>query len=82
MSVRPVDQPLAWVGADRILLDDTSRFGLRRKVIARRGEPMDVEVWLGAAERQAGQEAEVRSWLVERNGYFFLWIVWKPKRGR
>jgi len=81
--VRPVDQPIAWVGADRILLDDTSHFGLRRKVIARRGEPMDVDVWLGAVARQLSVTGEqLHCWLVERGEYWFLWIVWKPKRGR
>lgn len=81
MSVRGIDKPLAWVGADRILCDDTSRFGLRRKVIARRGEAMDVETWMRAVERQAGEDA-VHAWLVDRDGDWFLWIVWKPKRGR
>lgn len=83
MSVRPVETPIAWVGADRILLDDMSRYGLRRKVIARRGEPMDVETWLAAIERQVSiTGARMAWWLVERGEYWFLWIVWKPKRGR
>lgn len=78
--VRPVDQPLAWVGTDRILLDDVSRFGLRRKVIARRGEPIDVDVWLEAVSRQSSIDSnQLHCWLVERGEYWFLWIVWKEK---
>lgn len=78
--VRPVDQPIAWVGADRILLDDVSRFGLRRQVIARRGEPMDVEIWVDAASNQSSMSRDrIHWWLVERGEYWFLWIVWKEE---
>lgn len=80
-SVRPVDKPLYWVGADRVLLDDTSRFGLRRKVIARRDGLPDMMAFLQAAFQLAGK-ADVCWWLVERNGYWFLWIVWKVKDGK
>ncbi len=81
MSVRPVNKPIAWVGADSILLDDVSRFGLRRKVIARKGGIPDMMAFVQAAFKLAG-DADMRWWLVERNEYWFLWIVWKPKRGR
>lgn len=78
-AVRPVSQPIAWVGADRILLDDMSRFGLRRKVIARCGDLPDVMGFVQAAIGQAGG-AEVHWWLAEHDGFWFLWIVWKVKR--
>lgn len=80
-GVRPVDQPLAWVGADRILLDDITPYGLRRKVIARRDDLPDVMGFVQAAIGQA-QGAEVYWWLAERDRFWFLWIVWKLKRGR
>lgn len=78
MSVRPADQPLAWVGADRILLDDTSRYGLRRKVIARKGAVPNVEGFVQAAQKQAG-DVEVSWWLSEKGEYWYLWMAWKPK---
>lgn len=80
-ALRPADQPLAWVGADRILLDDTSRYGLRRKVIARKEGVPDVEGFVQAAQKQA-VDAEVSWWVSEKGEYVYLWIVWKPKRGR
>ena len=85
--LRPLDQPLAWVGADRILLDDVSRFGLRRKVIARKGGMMDVEAWLKVigeqwrvnSDQSAVSSEQLHCWLVERGEFWFLWIVWKER---
>ena len=79
MQARPVDRPLAWLGSDRLLLDDTSRYGLRRKVIARKDEMMDMVMHLQMAMIQAGQ-ARVYYWMFERDGFWFLWMCWKVRR--
>lgn len=78
MSVRPVEKPLAWLGSDRLLLDDTSRFGLRRRVIARKGEMMDIVTHIRQA-MDAARGAEVYWWMFERDVFWFLWIVWKER---
>lgn len=76
-SLRPPKNPLAWVGNDRLLLDDRTVYGLRRKVIARKDDFPDYAAWLGAAYQQAGR-AVVRWWIVQKNdGFVYLWIVWK-----
>lgn len=76
-AVRPPDKPLAWVGHDRLLLDDRTVYGLRRKVIARKDDIPNQVTWLQAAYQQAGT-ADVHWWLVQRNdGFVYLWIVWK-----
>ncbi len=75
--LRPVDKPLAWVGPDRILLDDVSCFGLHRWVIARKEYCPDQVSFLLEAFNRAG-EAEVRWWLLWKDdGYWYLWISWK-----
>lgn len=77
-DVRPPDKPIAWVGADRILLDDVTSLGLRRKVIARRDDIPNVVTWLQAAFEEAGN-ARVHWWLVDKDPYSYLWIVWKKE---
>ena len=77
--IHTVDNPLARIGGDRLLLDDVTRFGLHRQVIARRDEPPDVEVYL-AAIRQKSPEADVSHWIVEKDEFFFLWMVWKEPK--
>ena len=79
LPIRTVDNPLARIGSDRLLLDDVTRFGLHRQVIARRDEPPDVEVYL-AAIRQKSPEADVSHWIVEKDEFFFLWMVWKEPK--
>ena len=79
LPIRTVDNPLARIGSDRLLLDDVTRFGLHRQVIARRNESPDVEVYL-AAIRQKSPEADVSHWIVEKNEFFFLWMVWKEPK--
>ncbi len=75
--MRPVTQPLAWIGEDRVLLDDVSCFGLHRWVIARKDDEPDVDSHLQAAFERAG-DAEVHSLMVWKDdGYWYLWIVWK-----
>lgn len=75
--MRPVDQPIAWVGSDRILLDDVTSLGLHRKVVARKDDIPNVIAFLEVAFKQAGK-AQVQWWLVYMtNGYFYLWIIWK-----
>ena len=81
-SVRPPVNPLRWIGADRVLCDDITVYGLRRWVVARHGEPPEVADLL---EIVAGiTQAVVYAWCVERvvNGeaWWFLWIVWKETR--
>lgn len=76
-AVRPPDKPLAWVGHDRLLCDDRTVYGLRRKVIARKDDIPNQVAWLQAAYQQAGK-ADVHWWLVQKNDSFvYLWIVWK-----
>ena len=72
--------PIAWVGEDRILVNDTSRYGLRRKVIARKDAMMDVEMWLESTMQFEAKGKTVIGWLVEREGFFYLWLVWKDRR--
>ena len=38
-----------------------------------------VEVYL-AAIRQKSPEADVSHWIVEKNEFFFLWMVWKEPK--
>lgn len=79
MPVRSVDKPIAWLGSDRLLLDDTSRFGLRRRVFARKGEWVDYLTHLRQAKDMA-KGADVSQWMFEHEGFFYLWIVWKEKK--
>lgn len=80
-AVRPVDRPIAWVGSDRILLDDLTWSGLRRKVIARKDDVPDQMQWLLMAMEEAKQ-AQVHWWLVARGEFMYLWIVWKAAVSR
>ena len=77
--IRTVDNPLARIGSDRLLLDDVTRFGLHRQVIARRDEPPDAAVYL-AAIRQKSPEADVSHVLFEKDSFFFLWMWWKEPK--
>ena len=79
LPVRSVDKPIAWLGADRLLLDDTTQYGLRRRVFARKGEWVDYLIHLKHA-RDMAKGAEVYPWMFEQDGFFYLWIVWKEKR--
>lgn len=79
-SQRPAHNPLAWLGEDRLLLDDTSRFGLRRRVIARKGDYPAMMIYIPQAMEMANG-ADVHWWMVEKDdGFLYLWIVWKDKR--
>jgi hypothetical protein len=74
-----LQKPIAWVGADkadRLLISDVSQYGLHRTVVARKGEVMDVEAWLGAVASDARGNA-VEGWLVEIGEFWFLWLIWK-----
>lgn len=74
--MKPLNRPLAWIKDDRLLLDDVTRFGLHRLVYARKGEWPDVDGLLTAARMRA-QGAEIYGWLIEREEFWFLWLVWK-----
>lgn len=75
-SVRSVESPLRWIGADRVLLDDVTVYGLRRWVVARRDEPPEVADLLEIAAGMT--KAEVYAWCIEKDdGYWYLWMVWK-----
>ena len=79
MPLYDITHPLAWVGPDkkdRLLIDDVTPRGLHRKVVARKGEMMNTVDWLNAAMSDA-KGAEVRHWLIEKDGYWFLWMIWK-----
>lgn len=76
-----LQKPLAWVGedkGDRLLISDVTRYGLHRTVVARKHEPMNVVAWLQAVMSEA-QDNQVHHWLVERDEFWFLWIVWKGR---
>lgn len=75
----PIDKPLAWIGSDRLLLNDVTVYGLRRKVIARKDDVPNVVGLLQVAFQEA-RDARVYWWLVARDNVFFLWIVWKEGR--
>ena len=78
--LRPTNRPLAWIGSDRLLLEDVTRFGLHRQVVARKNEPPNVNDYLAAIQQKTN--AEVHHWIVERDGFFCLWMVWKePTHG-
>ncbi len=74
-----VDSPLAWVGSDRLVLKDRTRYGLHRRVVVRKGDMPDVYGWLTACMNEAGG-ADVHHWLVEQGEFYVLWIVWKDGR--
>lgn len=78
-SLRPPDRPLAWLGGDRLLLDDRTKYGLRRKVYARKDGMPNMVIYLQLAFIQAG-ERDVRYWMFEKDTFWYLWIVWKDKR--
>jgi hypothetical protein len=73
-----LQKPLAWIGDDRLLISDVTRYGLHRKVVARKGGMMDVEGWVQVAEREAQGNA-VQGFLVEIGEFLFLWMVWKEQ---
>lgn len=77
-AVRPVDQPIAWVGADRLLLDDVTRYGLHRLVYAKKEECPDAQSLLAVARRRANG-ARVHAWAVEIDEFWYLWICWKDQ---
>ena len=79
-SVRSVDNPLAWIGSDRLLLDDVTVHGLHRQVIASKDEP-DVVVYLETIQQKC-PDAKVSHWVIEKDEFCFLWMVWKePTHG-
>ena len=77
-SLRPTSSPIAWFGKDRLLLDDLTPYGLRRRVVARKGDWPDVQAFLAVAVKEA-EGAEVHCWMYEQieNGFAYLWICWK-----
>ncbi len=77
-SLRPLSSPLAWFGEDRVLLDDVTRYGLRRRVVARKGGWPDHQAFLAVATQEA-KGAEIHCWVYEQveTGFAFLWICWK-----
>jgi hypothetical protein len=79
MTVIDPLKPIAWAGDDRLLLNDCTPYGLRRKVIARKsGWLANDQAWIEGAEKEAGRP--VMTFAFERDDFFYLWIVWKDKR--
>ena len=71
-----MNNPIRWIGADRVLLDDITRYGLRRWVVARRDEPPEVADLLEIVAQMT--QADVYAWCVEKDdGYWYLWMTWK-----
>ncbi len=72
-----VSKPIAWVRGDRLVVDDKTVYGLRRIVVARKGDLPELYDWLTMAQKQAGMK-EVYFWLVMKDdGFGWLWLVWK-----
>ncbi len=71
--------PIAWVGEDRLVLRDCTRYGLSRRVIARKSDEPDVYQWLVHCDKEAN-EAKIYHWIVDVEDFKVLWIVWKDKR--
>lgn len=72
---------LAWVDEDRLLLKDRTRHGLHRRVIARKGESPNAEVWVAAVAIDDKIERErITFRYAEHDGFWFLWIVWKEHK--
>jgi hypothetical protein len=79
MAVIDPLRPIAWAGDDRLLLNDCTPHGLRRKVIARKSDWLaNAEEWIKGAEKEAGKAVDTIAF--ERDDFFFLWIFWKEKR--
>jgi hypothetical protein len=67
---------LAHVGADRLVLDDTTRYGLRRRHIICYGGLPDPDWWETALKDHPSAQA----WqYMDDLGIGHLWIVWKEK---
>lgn len=76
-----VQKPIAWVGedkSDRLVISDVTRFGLQRRVVARKDALMDVDMWLSAIQSEA-RGNQVYWWQVYVDGFYFLWMVWKEQ---
>lgn len=71
---------LAWLDEDRILLKDRTRQGLHRRVIARKGDMPDAEVWVAAVAIADKIDRErITHRFVQYGEFWFLWIFWKEK---
>jgi hypothetical protein len=78
-AVRLPTEPLAWIGEDRVLLNDLTTLGMRRKVFARQDDVPNVVGLLQAAFEEA-RDAKVHWWLIGMpNGFIYLWIIWKKE---
>ncbi len=77
-----IHKPIAWVGADksdRMLIADVTKYGLHRTVVARKDDVMDVEAWQQAVASEA-MHNPVDGFLIEMDGFFILWLVWKEAK--
>lgn len=73
-------QVLAWLDEDRILLKDRTRRGLHRRVIARKEQLPNVDMWVAAvviADKVDQDRITYR--FLQRGEFWFLWIFWKDK---
>ena len=73
------DRPLEWHGDDRLLLNDKTEYGLRRRVFARKGDLPNIVTHVQLACITAGHK-NVDFWWWSADGFGYLWIVWKEKR--
>jgi hypothetical protein len=81
--MRDPNKPIAWIGSDRLLLDDVTPYGLHRYVVANKSEPPDVTAYL----KQIRNAGYLETWLIEMDsngfllkGWWLLWIIWKEKK--
>lgn len=65
---------LVIIGADRLIQDDTSRFGIRRRHIIRRGDLPD-PAWLAEVEKE--HPAAAHWFYMDANEIGHLYIAWK-----
>lgn len=72
-------KPIAWLGDDRLLLDDITVYGLRRRVLARKGDLVNLITHMHQAGQLAGS-SPLNHWMFEKDDFYYLWIVWKDKR--
>jgi hypothetical protein len=70
---------IAVVKNDRLILDDTSRLGLHRKHIIRRGELPD-PAWLECALKEHPDATHF--YFMDTHEIGHLYIVWKDQEGR
>lgn len=74
-----LNKPVCWFGNDRLVLDDVTRHGLHRLVIARKDSAPDFAVYYDVAVKQA-KGSEIMHFESQRDGFGLLWFLWKEQK--